>query len=166
MIVLDNCEAVEVAAALLLLSCCTDLVARMKELLSAEHTEVMCVREEVSLVHKKAQVVVHDHYEQIEAEQVGGFGLEEEERGQIGLDLLVKDSGEVVDDVVDMALVDSQVLLDNRTDTERSGMVVCWWESKANYQEDMHAAYSLDDLEEGNHKDVLQEELKDMVTLS
>jgi hypothetical protein len=81
--------------------------ARMKAPLSAEHTEVMCVREEVSLAHRKEQVVAHD-YDQIEAEQVGGFGLEEEERGQIGLDLRVKDSEEAVDDA-DMVLVDSLV---------------------------------------------------------
>lgn len=65
---LDNCEAVVVAAAPLLSSCCTDLAARTKELLSAEHREARCVREEVSLAHRKEQVVAHDCYEQIEAE--------------------------------------------------------------------------------------------------
>jgi hypothetical protein len=129
--------------------------------LSVERMGVRCVREEVSLAHKKAQVVVHD-YEQIEEEQVGGFELEEEEHGQIGLDLKAKDSEEEVDDE-DTALVDSLVSQDNRTGRVRSGRVVCWWESKANCQEDMRGACRPEYQEEGSHKDGLQGELKDMV---
>ena len=161
---LDNCEAVEVVAAPLLLSCCTDLVARTKALLSLERTEVTCVREEVSLAHRKALLVAHDCYEQIEVELVGGFGPEEEEHGQIGLDLTAKDSEDGVDDE-DMALVGNQVLRDNRTDRERNGMVAYWWESKASCQEDT-VAYSQEGQEEGNRKDGLQVELQDMVIRS
>ena len=82
-----SCLPVEVAAAHLLSNCYTDLVVRTKARLSAEHTEVRCVREEVSLAHRKVQAVAHDCCGQIEAEQVGVFGPEEEEHGQIGLGL-------------------------------------------------------------------------------
>jgi len=140
----------------LLSSCCTDLAVRTKVPLSLERMEVRCVREEVSLAH---------NYEQIEVEQVGGFELEEEEHGQIGLDLRAKDSEEELDDA-DTALVDSLVSQDNRTDTARSERVVCWLESKASCQEDTHAACRQDDQEEGSHKDGLQGELKNMETQS
>ena len=129
----------------------------------AERMEVTCVREEVNLAHRKAQVVVRD-YGQIEVEQVGGFGPEEEEHGQIGLDLRVKDSEEMADDA-GTALVDSLVSQDNRTDRARSGMVACWMESKASSQEDMRGACSPED-QEDIRKDALQGELKDMETQS
>jgi hypothetical protein len=48
----------------------------------------------------------------------------------------------------------------------RSERVVCWWESKASCQEDMHEACNPEGQEEGNRKDVLQGELKDMATRS
>ena len=64
---LDNYYPVEVAVLPLLSSYYTDLAARTKVPLSAERMEVVCVRVEVNLVHRKAQQVVHD-YEQIEAE--------------------------------------------------------------------------------------------------
>lgn len=162
---LDNCEAVEVVAAPLLLSCCTDLVARTKALLSLERTEVTCVREEVSLAHRKALLVAHDCYEQIEVELVGGFGPEEEEHGQIGLDLTAKDSEDGVDDE-DMALVGNQVLRDNRTDRERNAMVEYCWESKASCQEDMHGACSLEGQADDSYRDGLQVEPKNMVSRS
>ena len=155
----------EVAAAPRLSNCCTDLVVRTKALLSAEHTEVRCVREEVSLARRKVQAAVHDCYGPIEAEQVGVFGPEEEAHGQIGLDLWAKDNEEGVDDA-DMALVGSQVLRDNRTDRERNAMVECCWESKASCQEDMHGACSLEGQADDSCRDGLQVEPKNMVTRS